>query len=80
MLLMVEKREGRHGIFLSWLQVFGLLLIFGGIFSVLATWNAYLLLGAMYMGWYYTPLYYGGYLLIAVGVFMMILGEFRKNL
>lgn len=50
------------------------------ILSVLLTWNATLLVGATFMEWYYTPLYYSGYLLIAVGGFVVIIGEFRKNL
>ena len=74
---MVEKRKDRHGIFLSWIQVVGVLLLLGGVILV---WNVYLFHDHLVEMRSYKSLLYGGFVLIGVGVFVLIIGEFQKNL
>ena len=78
---MSREREGWHGIHLSWLQIFGVLLVIAGAVlwvytrtSQVNTRNLPLIAVVYdYVSFAGTPV------LITVGVFIIVIGEFRKH-
>lgn len=78
---MSKEREGWHGIHLSWLQIFGVLLVIVG--AVLWVYTRTSQVNVRYLplitvGYSYVS-FAGAPVLITVGVFIIVIGEFRKH-